>query len=448
MACSSVSSFAQVHNKTDCYTPDAFGHLLSTSADVVERILKCLNYTELNKCAKVCALWHSTANRLKSKRCGFAHCFKVVERMKQVRVWRHFSDDSCFLTISEDVQAFLKDLKCTWCEPAFGIFFATRHISEYPGLYFPEPESFKKRKSAKATTAKSGYGDLCTRCVVDVLPKSCIILHANVEGIVGTPLTPQGWAVPQEQEKKQGLSGIFFPSEMPGVSFHPFYMPDDDTLLWPPFDTQCSSGCDPHPDNTEKIKNVEDIEDLKCVLVFTGCEAQQLDFEARALNVALEKYNGQFALGGAIVGDVDAPVLYSSGEAFCVGLCVAGKSVRAASIVLSESVRGPEAVEAELKRLKDGSGCATWGGKMVGFMFACVGRGVSFHRKRNLEAKTFAKVFPNVPLMGLFGNGELGMDYLPAVISKGETKQVSPPTTNSCMYGYTTVIVLLSFGVK
>lgn len=285
--------------------------------------------------------------------------------------------------------------------------------------------------------------------MVDALPDSCIILHASVEGIVGTRRTTGGWAVPEEREQKQGLSSILFPKEMSGVSFHPFYMLNDDTVLWPPFDGELSSGHDQHPEDTKNIKHAEDIEDLKCMLVFIAGEAQQLGFEARALNAILKKYDGQFALGGATLCEVDAPSLLSTGDVCCVGLCVAGKNVRAASIIMAESVSGHKAVAAEMKRLRDGSGCTTWGGTMVGFMFACVGRGVSLHRKRSLEAKVFAETFPNVPLVGLFGNGELGLEYLPALpISKRQIPQLPTPTTVSCMYGYTTVIVLLSFAAK
>ena len=43
-------------------------------------------------------------------------------------------------------------------------------------------------------------------------------------------------------------------------------------------------------------------------------------------------------------------------------------------------------------------------------MFACCGRGENHYRGRaGLEATCFAKLFPNTPLAGLFGNGEIGV---------------------------------------
>ena len=46
-------------------------------------------------------------------------------------------------------------------------------------------------------------------------------------------------------------------------------------------------------------------------------------------------------------------------------------------------------------------------------MFACVGRGHHLHHAYNVEADIFKKHFPGVPLFGMFGNGEIGHDYLP-----------------------------------
>ena len=47
-------------------------------------------------------------------------------------------------------------------------------------------------------------------------------------------------------------------------------------------------------------------------------------------------------------------------------------------------------------------------------MFACVGRGYHhYKRQSNVESQCFRKLFPNTPLFGFFGNGEIGYDFLP-----------------------------------
>lgn len=50
----------------------------------------------------------------------------------------------------------------------------------------------------------------------------------------------------------------------------------------------------------------------------------------------------------------------------------------------------------------------------VGLMFACVGRGRDHYRgKRNVESAAFRRHFPKTPLLGYFGNGEIGFKLLP-----------------------------------
>lgn len=46
-------------------------------------------------------------------------------------------------------------------------------------------------------------------------------------------------------------------------------------------------------------------------------------------------------------------------------------------------------------------------------MFACAGRGKHWFGKRNVESESFRRHFPNTPLLGAFGNGEIGYKYLP-----------------------------------
>jgi Uncharacterized protein conserved in bacteria len=50
----------------------------------------------------------------------------------------------------------------------------------------------------------------------------------------------------------------------------------------------------------------------------------------------------------------------------------------------------------------------------IGLMFACVGRGRHHYQgKRNVESAAFRRHFPRTPLLGYFGNGEIGFKLLP-----------------------------------
>lgn len=44
----------------------------------------------------------------------------------------------------------------------------------------------------------------------------------------------------------------------------------------------------------------------------------------------------------------------------------------------------------------------------IGYMFACCERGTNKFNERDVESTIFKKLFPEVPLVGCFGDGEFG----------------------------------------
>ena len=136
-----------------------------------------------------------------------------------------------------------------------------------------------------------------------------------------------------------------------------------------------------------------------------------------------------------------------------VGFLFSGTGVKAASVLLATPINTRTKVEQELKKLKnidfnERKSCA--------FMFACCGRGRTFFKgKPNVESEVFKQLYPNTPLLGIFGNGEIGLTYLP-VMEKTETFS-GPSTTKrqkadkgllqpkEFSHSFTTVFVMLSF---
>ena len=136
--------------------------------------------------------------------------------------------------------------------------------------------------------------------------------------------------------------------------------------------------------------------------------------------------------------------------------CGTREQVKVASIVVEPWSETSDEIEAKLKKLKD---THIPHRHSLAFMFACIGRGQHFHEGvANVESGLFRKLFPNTPLFGFFGNGEIGFDYLPdyskpagdanysvfeEVTSPGEEpgpQVVLPPTS----HGYTTIFAILS----
>lgn len=62
---------------------------------------------------------------------------------------------------------------------------------------------------------------------------------------------------------------------------------------------------------------------------------------------------------------------------------------------------------------------------------------LSLFQAQNVESSIFSELFPGVPVVGLFGNGEFGYDSLGGRGTPGRSRQ--------WQHSYTSVFVLLNF---
>eukprot|EP00088_Acartia_fossae_P003201 TRINITY_DN11326_c0_g1_i7.p1 TRINITY_DN11326_c0_g1~~TRINITY_DN11326_c0_g1_i7.p1 ORF type:complete len:408 (-),score=85.09 TRINITY_DN11326_c0_g1_i7:575-1798(-) len=80
-------------------------------------------------------------------------------------------------------------------------------------------------------------------------------------------------------------------------------------------------------------------------------------------------------------------------------------NIRSAVVLLPHNLKTEKKVEKEISKLK---------GKFnekngFGIMLSCTGRGKNFYKgKKNVESRIFHSIFPDVPLVGFFGYGEIG----------------------------------------
>lgn len=139
-----------------------------------------------------------------------------------------------------------------------------------------------------------------------------------------------------------------------------------------------------------------------------------------------------------------------------MGVAFCGENIKMASVVLRSDVQTPADVETSLKKLKDAK--IPEDSNTICFMFACIGRGQGYYDgKQNVEADAFHKLFPNTPLFGFFGNGEVGFDYLPDYSKsaseqdntvRGQFSNNGPYDTPEIHHSYTTIFVLMSMRKK
>ncbi|XP_068972795.1 F-box only protein 22-like isoform X1 [Bombus flavifrons] len=96
--------------------------------------------------------------------------------------------------------------------------------------------------------------------------------------------------------------------------------------------------------------------------------------------------------------------------AFCVGIIIVG-AIDSWSIVIDEDCNTKELVEQKLESFKNHVSLRK---HSIGYMFACCERGTNMFNERDVESTIFKKLFPEVPLVGCFGDGEFGENTIPS----------------------------------
>ena len=227
------------------------------------------------------------------------------------------------------------------------------------------------------------------------------------------------------------------------------------------------------------IPDLKPTDKIKCLILLSN--GLDLPFSMHILQAATRRGQSRVAIGGA-VGDLcwsslkDTSMLALMRELFYFsyqsvpvaensymstsGFVIAGDNVQAASVMLQRKVRSEKRVMEELKKLKDSGICED---NSFAFMFACCGRGENHYRgKAGIEAGAFVKMFPRTPLIGIYGNGELGVSHVPDFkqkegnsstdnqkeqkmgSSRGRGGEYLPP--GQFLHSFTTIFVMVSLG--
>ena len=90
-----------------------------------------------------------------------------------------------------------------------------------------------------------------------------------------------------------------------------------------------------------------------------------------------------------------------------VGLAISG-NVEAISMVHHGDTA--DGMRQSLKQLRQSGIPCNKDSNTACFMVSCIGRGEKFYNAKNVETGIFRQEFPGIPVLGFFGNGELGLD--------------------------------------
>ncbi|XP_056268157.1 F-box only protein 22 [Pseudoliparis swirei] len=376
------------------YLQDCKGaYVLSNVAEVVERILTFVPTKSLLRIASVCRLWRNCARRV----------LRTHQQLTWVSACGQYKTEAHVLCsiLAEEV------------EKVFLLPKTVLALVDYEG-FTGRAYSHRYNKAKKNRHSPNTVDELNL-----LFPKGCDIVGITTPGVV---LTPSGSCSSRPQEYQEGEAGfaIMLPS-IEGVHVKSFHF--------------CKKSISP---TALKEAGLVDNPELRVVLIFVY-EAYKTG-GSQFLSQILEPLAKSKALiAGGLVESVFSPPRQccSQGAFGVVGLALSGPKVQGASVLLNQEVSDPKAAEATIRRLKAAKVPER---NTLGFMFACVGRGQNYyHNQANVEAEAFHKVFPNTPLFGLFGNGEIGCDR----IVKDDYTLCD---TDSLQHEYTTVMTLVHLG--
>ncbi|XP_005109159.1 F-box only protein 22 [Aplysia californica] len=340
---------------------------------VLEKIFKNLNARELNGCSRVCKLWRDEAVKAKcSRRQMRWHSFFCEHNTADEEWWS--SVNSYFLDCP--------------IEPRAVMMFCT----EFLWSCVMQPPKLKKKKRRKSVDLMDFYRFS--------LPKNCSVHITVTDGIIATDESMKT----QEYEDRERVMSLVMFGDYAGVELVPFSCKHAECQVMQNHWAGSSSAV---PAPLQKLKKKE----VKMINLY--CPVSGIDQEIGYSFFRM--FDRPLIAGGYVnekfVKDASGKFNSSSCDITMSGVAICGEDVQVASVLIRDEVETEPEVDAVIKQLTqydfplDSS---------LGLMYACVGRGTHvYNGAENVESKIFRKYFPNTPLLGFFGNGEIGCSYSP-----------------------------------
>jgi len=437
------------------------GSVLANQYELVRTIFSYLPMKDLENCGKVSQLWNKIMGFVVKERKRFdSVSFYWSGKCADVSYYSKYElfQSPHHKQLYEAMEKFTAEILI---KPKIAIVFGSGDTDlsvrdSSPGL---EPEDHMEKSWL---VDKGG--------VLSMLPNDCFAIGTTSRGIVGTC---NGISIEQENLFDENnmlcpaMSMLLIP-EPPGAKIIPFHLAENqlesmiEEIKKDAFYLESESVL--QEKLLEKtIKGLEPEDKIRAVILLSN--GLDLPFSMHIIQGAAARSKNQLAIGGA-VGDLcwsslkDTSMLALMRELFYFnyqsvpvaensymstsGFVIAGENVKASSVLLTRKVRSEKKIAAELQKLKS-TGISEQ--NSFAFMFACCGRGENHYRgKSGLEAGTFNKMFPNTPLVGVFGNGEIGISHIPDFNGPKETSEkVNALKPGQFLHSFTTIFVMVSF---
>jgi len=228
------------------------------------------------------------------------------------------------------------------------------------------------------------------------LPSSCALIGCVGAGVIGTG---EG-GISEEVEMAEGVSLMLMP-QIEGTTAHVINLGL----------TEVKNNRNFKP-RWEKSLKIPSDGTVKCAFLLAKGDTYNLDVIGKVASGIWKVCNidGESKSDVVIIGGLVESFLMVDNEvrnAGVVGLAISG-NVEAISMVHHGDTA--EGMQQSLKQLrKSGIPCEK-NSNTACFMVSCIGRGEKFYNAKNVETGIFRQEFPGIPVLGFFGNGELGLD--------------------------------------
>ncbi|XP_071448208.1 F-box only protein 22-like isoform X2 [Hetaerina americana] len=278
--------------------------------------------------------------------------------------------------------------------------------------------------------------------LMKMMPTNCTTLGLRAYGTVGST-----WDLSQtvELKNKASFSLLMLP-KIPGVHINPFVIQREAFMTVKKMKPGLLSD-----EQLEGLTGISPTEEVRCLIVF--CDSPDGEGAAELLiQTLLKRMNNKMAVGGGIGDQFFTSASHTA--PLLTGLAISGDSVQALSAVIPQNVTKANKIQEILEQLKS---CDLPSENCVGFMFSCMGRCVGRPKGvKGTESTLFRNYFPTVPLIGFFGCGEIGFNFvLPCKnqeksgsvsVSRSEEPIFKKHKSNKTelMHQYSTIFVLVS----
>ncbi|KAL5004679.1 hypothetical protein ScPMuIL_018135 [Solemya velum] len=384
------------------------GYVLTNFPTIIEKILRNLPFRCLNSCARVCRVWEYAVKAIKARRKSV--CWTTLETNNNVEA------------LAEEIKEYIEQL---WIEPMQCLTFCSTNLFEEP---IKVPGMHTRRCPRATKCERMDIGNFIKRA----LPKHCSYLAISADGVVGTK---SDLSKTVEIESEKALSCLMLPK----IEDFDLYSFTVDIYRYANRMEETNFGSF----SVDEVSTVPKDKKVKAILFF--CDEP---FCPPEIGYSLLQHYGDIVVAGGNVDNLICPQKCSNDprdslpSLMCIAFC--GERLHVASAVIREEVTSQAEVEKALKTLKD---CNFPEQRSFAFMFACIGRGQHHYNIANVESDAFKKLFPKTPLLGFFGNGEVGFNYLPKFgkVSENNGSNTDRPRPLPKLYhAYTTIFCLMA----